>query len=84
MIFCVEKCFSEGQVKNFGVPRELLNDKTSVLYDLTRKLPANEKKLIYDTANAKKIVYVKQHNDRKISMSTPNNYSYENKAVIYD
>lgn len=43
-------CLSEGEVKNFDSPRELLNDTSSILFDLTKKLSANEKKYIFDIA----------------------------------
>jgi hypothetical protein len=37
---------------NFGVPKDLLEDETTVLYELTKKLSPNEKRLIYETAKA--------------------------------
>jgi hypothetical protein len=68
------------------VPKELLQDETSVLYDLTKTLSPNEKKLIYDTANAKKITdeFALRHksNDKQILAS--NRHAYENKAIVYD
>ena len=42
---------SEGQVKNFDTPRNLLLDKTSVLYELISKMPKNERKSLFDIVN---------------------------------
>jgi hypothetical protein len=61
---------------NFGVPRELLMDESSVLYDLTRKLPPNERKLIYETANAS--LDFTQPQKR---VENTNNFFYDNKAM---
>nr|QUF59454.1 ATP-binding cassette transporter Abcc4-1 [Brachionus angularis] len=49
-------CLSEGKIINFGIPKDLLDDETSILYELTKKLSPNEKKHIYDIANGKKTV----------------------------
>nr|QNH67890.1 ATP-binding cassette transporter subfamily C member 4 X7 [Brachionus rotundiformis] len=55
-------CLSEGNIINFGVPKELLSDQTSILYELTKKLSPNEKKLIFDIANGvKKVDLVQDH-----------------------
>jgi hypothetical protein len=75
--FFVSKCFSEGQVKNFGVPKELLQDETSVLYDLTKRLPPNEKKLIYENATNPS---TKQKLTTNKTLSQ-NKFVYENKAL---
>jgi len=42
---------SEGEVKNFGKPKDLLADKTSILYELTEKLSKNERNMIQEIAN---------------------------------
>ena len=42
---------SEGQVKNFDTPRNLLLDKTSVLFELISKMPKNERKSLFDIVN---------------------------------
>lgn len=41
---------SEGEVKNFGKPKDLLADKTSILYELTEKLSKNERTMIQEIA----------------------------------
>jgi hypothetical protein len=38
-------------VKNFGKPKDLLADKTSILYELTEKLSKNERNMIQEIAN---------------------------------
>jgi ABC-type multidrug transport system ATPase subunit len=43
-------CLADGEVRDFASPGELLNDKNSILFDLTKKLSANEKKYIFDIA----------------------------------
>jgi len=41
---------SEGEIKNFGKPIDLLMDETSVLYELTKKLSSSERKTLIDIA----------------------------------
>ena len=43
-------CLSEGEVKNFDTPSKLLNDESSILFELTKKLSQNEKKYIFNIA----------------------------------
>lgn len=43
-------CLSEGEVKNFDTPSKLLDDESSILFELTKKLSPNEKKYIFDIA----------------------------------
>jgi hypothetical protein len=62
-------------VKNFGVPKDLLNDKSSILYQLTEKLSLNERNLIFETANR-----VEVNKDRR-SVIKPSPYVYENKLA---
>ncbi len=38
-------------MKNFGKPKDLLADKTSILYELTEKLSKNERNMIQEIAN---------------------------------
>ncbi len=45
------KCLSEGELKNFAKPHILLYDQVSVLYELTEKLSASEKQIIYEIVN---------------------------------
>ncbi len=42
---------SEGEIKNFGKPIDLLLDETSVLYELTRKLSKQEKQTLFTIIN---------------------------------
>jgi ATP-binding cassette subfamily C (CFTR/MRP) protein 4 len=78
-------CLSEGLIKNFGPPKELLEDETSILFDLTKKLSQNERKHIYEIAQAKQIdkrKHVKKvgnRNDSKALMG-----GYVNKAAEFD
>jgi hypothetical protein len=50
--FEFKKCLSEGVVKNFGTPKELMNDENSIFCELTKKLSPSEKKYINDIANS--------------------------------
>ena len=44
----MKKCLSEGEIKNFGKPVELLVDESSILYELTNKLSKHEKQTLFD------------------------------------
>ncbi|CAF0837577.1 unnamed protein product [Brachionus calyciflorus] len=80
-------CLSEGKIVNFGIPKELLEDETSILFELTKKLSPNEKKHIFDIATGKKklelvpidISTKKELIDNKINKS----FVYENKAASF-
>nr|APD26517.1 ATP-binding cassette transporter subfamily C member 4 X1 protein [Brachionus koreanus] len=82
-------CLSEGKIVNFGVPKDLLNDQTSILYELTKKLSANEKKLIFDIANGVKKIdlakdYVPIEQDYSIiETKSVKSLAYENKAADF-
>ena len=43
---------SEGVAKDFGTPKELLDDENSIFSELTKKLSPSEKKYINNTANS--------------------------------
>ena len=43
---------SEGVAKDFGTPKELLDDENSIFCQLTKKLSPSEKKYINNTANS--------------------------------
>jgi hypothetical protein len=75
---------------NFGVPKELLEDETSVLYELTKKLSPNEKKLIYETAQASSPKpFQQQSRGNKLRSyedltMLPSSGGYINKAAVID
>ncbi len=43
-------CFAEGEARGFAPPSELLDDPDSVLSQLTKKLSARERQLVFDVA----------------------------------
>ena len=43
---------SEGVAKDFGTPKELLDDENSIFCELTKRLSPSEKKYINNTANS--------------------------------
>nr|UOU03341.1 ATP-binding cassette subfamily C4-1-2 [Brachionus rubens] len=84
-------CLSEGKIINFGVPRELLQDETSILYELTKKLSPNEKKHIFDIANNVKSIQVipienenKLRNEDKKSKISLRSYVFDNRAANFN
>ncbi len=46
---------SEGEIKNFGKPIDLLLDETTVLYELTKKLSKQEKQTLFTIINQNKL-----------------------------
>lgn len=78
---------SEGKIVDFDVPKILLNDETSVLYELTKKLSSNEKKLIFEIANGVKKIdldrdYVpSQIENSKMETKSVKSFVYENKGA---
>ena len=67
---------SEGEIKNFGKPKDLLSDETSVLFELTKKLSPSERLNLFQIAN--------QHAETaKIAepISLPDSESRENESI---
>lgn len=91
---------SEGKVTNFGKPRDLLEDQSSVLYELTKKLSPNERKLIFELAgcnqytsqlsrqNTKEkiepVEYTVDEEDRTIEANETTPSSEETTALVED
>jgi hypothetical protein len=73
---------------NFGPPKELLEDETSVLYELTKKLSPNEKKLIYDTAQAAIPAGIRHQRNKVQTFEDltllPSSGGYVNEAANFD
>lgn len=44
-------CLSEGKIKNFGKPIDLLMDESTVLFELTKKLSRSERQTLFDIVN---------------------------------
>lgn len=80
---------SEGKIINFDVPKTLLNDETSVLYELTKKLSPNEKKLIFEIANGVKKVDLdrdfvpSQRDNSKMETKSVKSFVYENNGAEF-
>jgi hypothetical protein len=74
------KCFSEGLIKNSGSPRDLLNDTTSILYELTEKLSTTERNLINEIANGLRTVsFLESESESKTDANCFVNKACENK-----